>query len=146
MMKRPLLLSFLFGAAVFSWPAYQLLNRSPAVETTIHWEPETVVPGQRSEAVWTVKVLRPGCRGLVYRKMIDSQGRIFAFSAVEAVIHGKVGTTDTYRSDWVIPAGMSPGPATFRRDTERWCNVLQHWLWPMQEVHKAHFTVVATTP
>lgn len=139
--RKSMLVSFLLGVAAFSLPMYLLLDRSPAVETTIRMEPDHVVPGQKAEAVWTVKVLRPHCRGLVHRTMIDSQNRIFAFSSISSVIHGEVGTEDTYRYDWIIPMGMSPGKAVFRRNTERWCNPLQRWLWPMQEVHEAHFTV-----
>jgi hypothetical protein len=132
---------FVLGLLVFATPVYFLLDRSPAVETEIHFEPDHVVPGQHAQAVWTVKVLRPHCRGLVHRSMIDSQGHIFAFEAVASVIHGDVGTTDTYYYGWTIPIGMSSGPALFRRNTERWCNPLQRWLWPMQEVHEAKFTV-----
>jgi hypothetical protein len=142
LLKHPLLLSFIFGCVVFSIFAYLLLDRSPAVETVIHMVPDAVVPGQKFEAVWSVKVLRPHCRGLVHRVMVDSQGQIFAFASIAAVIHGEVGTTDTYRSDWIVPMGMSLGPAIFRRNTERWCNPLQKWLWPMQEVHEAEFMVI----
>jgi hypothetical protein len=139
--KYPLTLGFMFGMFVFSVPAYFLLDRSPAVETVIHMAPDKVVPGQHFEAVWSVKVLRPHCRGMVHRVIIDSQRQVFAFASVAAVIHGDVGTVDIYRSDWIVPMGMSSGPAIFRRNTERWCNPLQKWLWPMQEVHEAEFTV-----
>jgi len=149
MRSRPLLVVFLVGMLVFSIPVWMLLDRSPAVETVIHLVPDHVVAGQKAEAVWSVTVLRSGwfiggggCRGLVHRAMIDSQRQIFAFSSIAAVVHGDVGTTDTYRYDWTIPMGMAPGPAIFRRNTERWCNPLQKWIWPMQEVHEARFTVL----
>lgn len=138
---KVLLASFCSGLVVFSVPAYLLLDRSAAVETVVHLEPDHVTPGQMVEVVWSVKVLRAGCMGLVHRQVVDSQNRIFAFASVGAVIHGKVGTTDTYRYDWTIPMGMQPGLAVFRRNTERWCNPLQHYFWPMQEVHEATFTV-----
>jgi hypothetical protein len=133
--------SFMLGLVIFVVPMYLLLDRSSAVETEIHFDPDHVLPGQQVQVVWSVKVLRPQCRGLVHRSMIDSQGRIFAFDSIASVIHGEVGTTDTYYYGWSIPIGISPGPAVFRRNTERWCNPLQQWLWPMQEVHEAKFTV-----
>jgi hypothetical protein len=141
MTGKPLLTAFLLGTIVFAIPAYMLLDRSPAVETVIHLEPQFVFPGQRAEAVWTVKVLRPNCYGYVHRKMIDSGRQEFGFSSVDSVIHGAVGSIGLYRYDWTIPSGMSPGPAVLRRNTERWCNPLQRWLWPMHEVHEAKFEV-----
>jgi hypothetical protein len=141
MKNRPLLFWFLFGCLIFAVPAYLLLDRSPAVETVIHMEPDVVHPGQNAEAVWTVKTLRPHCRGRVHRAMVDSQKRVFGFESVDAVIHAPVGDVRTFHFGWVIPLGMSPGPAILRRNTDRWCNPLQQWLWPMQEIHEAKFTV-----
>lgn len=140
---RSLAVSFVLGLLIFATPIYFLLDRLPAVETVIHFEPDRVFPGQHVQVVWTVKVLRSHCHGRVHRSMIDSQGHIFAFESIAAVIHGVVGTIDTYYYEWSIPVGISPGPAIFRRNTERWCNPLQQWLWPMHEVHEAMFTVLS---
>ncbi len=121
---------------------YLLMDRRPAVETTdFHLEPAVVRPGQKVEAVWTVKSLRANCRGIVHRRMIDSQRQVFAFSSTYAVLHGDAGTTSTYRTVWTIPMGISPGSAILQRNTERWCNPLQQWIWPMQEQYEAKFTV-----
>lgn len=142
MTERPLLLAFLFGCLVFSYPAFLLGDRSPAVETVMHLEPDVVQPGQMVDVVWTVRTLRAHCRGRVHRAMIDSQKRVFAFESIDAVIHAPVGDSRTFHFGWMIPLGMSDGPALLRRNTDRWCNPLQQWLWPMQEVHEAAFTVL----
>jgi hypothetical protein len=147
MRRRSLLTAFLLGFVVLSVPIFLLLDRSPAVETVIHLEPNVVHPGQSVEVVWTVKTLRENwvgenCCGRVYRMMFDSQKRVFAFESTLSVTHAPVGETRTYHIDWTIPMGMLPGPATLRRNVDRWCNPLQQWLWPMQEVHEAAFTVL----
>lgn len=141
--NRPLLAPLFLGMIVFFVPAAMLLDRRPAVETHLWIEPPVVMPGQRFQAVWTVKVLRPHCIGRVHPTLIDSTSQVFAFGAVDSVIHGPVGTTGTYHYEWTAPNGMAPGIATMRRNTDRGCNPLQFWLWPMKEVHEAEFTVIS---
>ncbi len=134
---------WLYFALTIPIVLYLLLDRRPAVETTnFHLEPAVVTPGQKVEAVWTVRSLRENCRGIVHRRMIDSQHQVFAFSSTYAVLHGTVETTSTYRTAWTIPMGISAGPAILQRNTERWCNPLQQWVWPMQEQYEATFMVL----
>ncbi len=140
MKDRSALVSLALGAIVFTYPAYLLLDRRAAGETVMWMEPDVVRPGQASDAVWSYKAYRNGCRGLVHRVHIDSQGHHFDYDAIDAAIHGPIGVTELHRFEWVIP-GMAPGPAIFRRQTDRWCNWLQR-LWPMQEVHEAKYTVL----
>jgi len=124
---------------------FLLFDRGAAIETTnFHFNPDVLRPGAKTRAAWTVKTLRDPdqCRGLVHRSLIDSQGQVFAFSTIDAVIHGSIGEVHTYYYPWTIPTGLAPGPAIFRRNVDRWCNPLQRWVWPMHEVHETTFTVL----
>jgi hypothetical protein len=133
--------SVLIGAVLFFIPASMLWDRSPAGETHLWIDPPVVAPGQHFQAVWTYHVLRPNCVGRVHPVLEDSAHQVFAFASVDSVVHGPVGTTGTYHSNWRAPNGIAPGPVTMRRYTDRGCNPLQFWLWPMKEVHEAKFTV-----
>lgn len=143
-MKRGLTRAVLLiaGSLIVVPPTYQVFNRSPAVQTDLWMEPSDVRAGDQSDAVWIVHVLRAGCRGRVQRTHIDSEGNRFEFGTIDAVLHGPVGTTDQHRYTWTIPAKMKPGQAVFRRVTERGCGLWQWLIWPMQEVHEAHYTVL----
>jgi len=142
-MKRALIRAILLiaGSLIVVPPTYQVFNRSAAVKTDLWMEPAEVRAGDQSDAVWVVHVLRTGCRGRVQRTHIDAEGRQFEFGTIDAVLHGPGGTTETHRSTWTIPAKMKPGPAIFRRVTERGCGLWQWLIWPMKEVHEAHYIV-----
>lgn len=145
---RALMMLVAVGVGIFALPAAMLMDRRPAVRTVMSVVPDVTAPGQRVEVQWSVQVLRSGtfgggCSGYVHRKIIDSSGHEFGYSSIDSIIHGEVGTTGHYRVEWLIPTGIAGGPAVIRRNTERWCNLLQKWFWPIHELHEAYFTVVS---
>lgn len=130
------------GCLIIIPPVYQISDRRPAIETVVWMEPDEVHAGGQSDAVWTNKILRSGCRGRIHRTHIDSEGNRFEFEVVDAVLHGAAGTMEKHRFTWTIPAKMKPGPAVMQRITERGCGLWQWWIWPMLELHEAKYTVL----
>ena len=133
---------FVSGSLIVLPPTFQVLDRSPAIETKLWMEPSEVKAGDYSDAVWINRILRAGCRGTVQRTHIDSSGEEFEFGTIDAVFHGPIGTTEKHRYSWTIPVKMKPGPATFRRVTKRGCGLFQWLIWPMTEIHKADYIVL----
>lgn len=139
--RKTLLLAFAFGLVVFVVPVGMLLARDPAVETTnFHMSPSIVMARGRADAVWTDKPLRAGCHGIVHRRFISGKD-VWVFPPVRAVNHGPVGEAQTFHTMWTIP-DMPPGEGVFQKTVRRWCNHVQEWLWPMEEVQEARFSVV----
>jgi hypothetical protein len=140
--NRPYLIGSLAGVVVFAIPLHMLIvQRTPVVETiNFHMEPSTVRVGQKTEAVWTDKVLRAGCGGIIYRQFISGE-ELWVFPPTSVVHHDDVGAVQTFHTQWVTPR-MPAGRAVFHKNYYRWCNVFQRWLWPMYEEQEAEFTVV----
>lgn len=144
--KKTSILAFILGSAVFVIPVGMLSSRNPAVTTTdFHMEPSMVAPGQEFEAVWTDVPMRDGCTGIVYRRftgMRRGQKTSWVQPAVHVVQHGVIGEPEQFRTTWRVP-NMDPGTEGFFNKTiRRWCNPFQAWLWTMDEVQEASFSVV----
>jgi hypothetical protein len=138
-------LFFLLGALVFVAVLWMASDRRPVVEQTdFHVDPSAVRPGQRVDAVWTDKTLRARCNGVVFPRIVgmkDGQLQTFGAPPRPPVGHNVVGKTETFRTVWKIPELDHGSSGYFDKRTNRWCNIVQEWLWPMKEETWAPFTV-----
>ena len=136
---------FIIGIIAFAYPAWQISQRGPVVETTnFHMTPSTVKPGQVIEAVWTDKTLRTGCEGTVYRRFVGTQKgerAVWVFAPIPTVHHGKIGEVETFHSLWRAPRADPGTEVTLQKFPKRSCGFWQSFF-PMHDgPQEARFTV-----
>lgn len=124
---------------------WMLGDRRPVVEVIDpKIMPDPVVPGAPMTLTWKV-IEHRSCEGSVQRSIVDSTGRKFTFQQDATVYHSAAEPRqlEFYR-ELVAPLGLTPNSvATYHAAVERWCNPLQHWIWPMREELKIQFNVGA---
>jgi hypothetical protein len=97
--------------------------------------PDQVLPGQSIVVVWEVDELRQGCDGVVERRILEKKtGKVHYFKREPTVYHlvGPAGGRQTFSRDFTLPQAITPGPAEYTTIGERWCNLLQKYIWPME--------------
>lgn len=142
MRVRTFLLIFIFFLALFSVPTWMLLDRSPAVETTMTTDPPVVSPGAILRIISMVRVLRRNCRARVYPQLRIPGIPIINLPSQYSPSHNEPGMYGPYQYSLVIPADAPRGVVgVFRRNTDRGCGSLQYYLWPMREVHEVQFMI-----
>lgn len=102
--------------------------------------PSEIYPGQTVTISWRGNQYR-ACNGEIRRTVIDSSGRYFNY-AIEPTGGGTVRPSDArLTKEFMTPEGMTPGRAEYIAKVWRWCNWVQHWIWPMTEEHRTTFFV-----
>jgi hypothetical protein len=99
-------------------------------------------PGSFVSVVYLVQDNRE-CHGIVHRWVIDSSGLIHAIGDVTVFHNFVVEFKKPYHfsRDFRIPRGAAAGPALYQARTERWCNFLQEWFWPIVDTESASFII-----
>lgn len=138
-------LAIIFGALIIFPSIYMLFSRKPVVEYyDVHIIPPEVATGDIASVAWRARELRPNCGGRVYRRFVDSTGRLVEFAPIPTFIHDHApGTLVDFLNSFEIPRGLAPGEAYYEPVVERWCNPLQKLFWPMVDKPiKAGFIVI----
>ena len=126
--KAGVFLTLLFGIIIL------LGDRRPVVMAiSVNFADKAVLAGGLARVVWVVEERRHGCAGRVYPLWVDSEGTVFdeppdAVPARSDPVHRM--TVSRWRK---VPDGMAPGMATVSPKAVRWCNVLQEYIWPIEE-------------
>lgn len=96
--------------------------------------PDQVLPGQSVVIVWEADELRQGCDGVLERRILEKKtGKVHYFKREPTVYHlvGPAGGRQTFSKDFTLPEAITAGPAEYTSIGERWCNLLQKYLWPI---------------
>lgn len=123
---------------LITFAGWMLFDRAPVIEPISvsfegdPWRP--VYPGDKVVVLWTAKLLRPDCDGEIYQLWVDGQGHIVDTLPPDPVPARYSSDIDNDRTR-TVPTILKPGPrqAIFAPRAKRWCNVLQHYLWPMYD-------------
>jgi hypothetical protein len=138
------LIAIAFAMVVVAPFVWWATDRTPPVwRVSGELDPPVVVKGESVRVRFRVlKRIRPDCPGRVQQEIVDSQNTIFS------KLSRATGPARYEPDQWgdaryeilvgqlvAIPEQASPGPATFRTVTFRYCNWLQTWLqWPIVQV------------
>lgn len=142
----PVLVGLLITGAVFALAVDRNDPRDIIHATT---DPAVVVPGQIVSIVYTAKDKRE-CNGVVHRWIVDSGGalkkpKLYALPDA-SVFHNYTtnapGVPFEFSREIRVPFNINWGTATYHATTERWCNPLQQYFWPISSSDYASFTVV----
>lgn len=119
-------------------------RRDPAIMESARIVPHDLRPGQAAKVVMTFKNVRPGCSGVVRRKIIDRSGRIVNFAQQSAIFYSDVIKEGVpFEKELIIPEGLTPGPAIYDPSVWRWCNELQRIVWPIRSSNiPIHFNIL----
>lgn len=131
-------------AAAIGFAGIELLDRGAVnMMTNYHILPPVVYPGQRASLRYTLQDFRTGCGGLVNRWIVDSEGVVHYLTndVPSRPADFAVGKPREVSKEVPIPFGISAGRAILHAQITRWCNPLQHYLWPMTGEHIAEFNV-----
>jgi hypothetical protein len=104
-------------------------------------------PGTFASVLYTVHDSQE-CYGVVHRWIVDSNGLSHAMPDTTVFHNYSVtghGATYQFSREFRIPRFISTGPAVYRAQTERWCNLLQWLIWPIDDNEEAKFTIVEGT-
>ena len=128
--------------ALIVFPSIALvLDRRPVLEIlSIAIFPETARAGDTVSLVWSTLTKRE-CDGEVNDLIVSSIGRIYYYAPVTTT-RKEVGVKQDFAREFSIPTGISPGPAMYISHITRWCNPLQHIIWPIHETIRIPFSVV----
>lgn len=133
-----------------------LFNRGPVVEAlsiTFVGAPVSpgglplLVAGGPARVKWVVREIIPNCDGDIYPLWVDSEGTVFddpPEPVPKRVQPGSDGK-ENFGRPRNPPTGMALGEAVFAPKAIRWCNVLQHYVWPIRDnsLPRVKFIVVA---
>lgn len=117
-------------------PVFGLLvdRREPVRLYQGQFVPDQVTPGQTVVVVWEADEMRFGCDGVIERRILEKKtGKVHYFKREPTIYHmvGPEGGRQTFSKDFTLPEAITPGPAEYVTIGERWCNVLQKFLWPI---------------
>jgi hypothetical protein len=120
-------------------------RQPPRVIVNSSVSPDSMKPGQEIRLTFDVVVTNVGCRGVIERRIVDSNGIVTVYEARRAVFddlpigtHKKV-VSPTVR---VLPLTIAAGPARTSADFQFYCNLL-HELWPIRyRSPDVYFTII----
>lgn len=93
--------------------------------------PNPAPPGSLISITWTVRAER-ACAGEIIPRVIDSGGIVHEYAHIPTVYHAIMdGNPGTFTKQIQLPNVIMAGPARYEAVVIRWCNQVQHWLWPI---------------
>lgn len=127
----------IFSLGILTPGAIMLFDRRQPVQLEI----TSIVPnagrvGDELTVNYDVMIDRDGCNGELLRVIIDSANHVSAFVREPIVFTNRIGNFGErvhLSKTFVIPRGVTPGPAIYAPLIDRWCNPLQRYLWPIQQ-------------
>lgn len=124
-------------AVLMTWFLFQLFDRHAVVEldaSKSYIVPNPAGPGGIVTIVWSA-VERRNCAGRVIPRIIDSSGRLFEYAYTPTVYHVLLTPgARSFSKSFTLPTGMAAGRARYEAIVIRWCNSVQQYIWPMQDV------------
>lgn len=114
--------------------AILLLDRRPVVTAiSVNFAEKTVTAGGLARVIWVVEERRHGCAGRIYPLWVDSEGTVFDESPDAVPARYDPVHRMTFSRWRKVPDGITPGMATFSPKAVRWCNIIQEYIWPMED-------------
>lgn len=116
-------------------------NKSPGVmvQAAKTRGPDNFYPGEVIKAVLDITEYR-NCDGVVRRFLVTNVNKPGELSKVyhfedSDISHqnDQLPSMKTLEMSFRIPIDAEPGTAVYHRQVTRWCNVLQKYLWPIQD-------------
>ena len=135
-----------FSTVFVAVPAVMLFDRrDPITIEKISITPEHARSGEIITMRWRAIVNRPGCDGVVIRRYIGILDHVIRETVGQPVVfRGKAGDrVQEFETQFNIPISLAPGEYIYEPVVKRWCNPVQHLLWPIVSYQSpVRFTVV----
>lgn len=121
--------------------AIAVLDRRQIVSYEVVGEyPDPVAPGGIIYTEWRAHQLRNDCDGIARRYLTTSDMRDWQLGDAPVANHQNEGT---FVREIALPTFVADGPATYHVEFLRWCNSMQHFIWPIHDrsLPPIHFTI-----
>lgn len=140
--RRPTYAALAALAALGAWGYNDLvLDRHPVDFELTEIYPNPAAPGSYT-SLFYMGQQNYICDGIIHRWIVDSAGTVHDLPDVTMFQYdGASSAPVQFEREIRIPASAAHGVATMHVTAVRWCNVLQHMFWPIQDTHKLNFLI-----